>query len=171
MASHIYEREDLKFLEMEPWPPVTACPSKGLDYKPEGLQSPLVWQGQMSYSWKVTAFSSVPTFWWRQDPQLTFLSPDHLGWLFNSTDLGLLAGSLVKNPPANAGDMGSIPSPGRSRCHGATKPVHHSYWRPNTLEPVLQNKRSHHNEKPMLSAAREKSTRQQTPSTATEINK
>ena len=45
-------------------------------------------------------------------------------------------------------------------CHGATKPVHHNYWAcaletaghnywsPRTLETVLRNKRSHHNEKP-----------------------
>ena len=30
----------------------------------------------------------------------------------------------VKNPPANPGDMGSIPGPGRFHTfHGATKPV------------------------------------------------
>ena len=40
-------------------------------------------------------------------------------------------------------------------CRGATKPVHHNYWahmpqllKPAHLEPVLHNKRSHHNEKP-----------------------
>ena len=27
---------------------------------------------------------------------------------------GFLGGSVVKNPPANTGDMGSIPDPGRS---------------------------------------------------------
>ena len=37
--------------------------------------------------------------------------------------------SVVKNLPANEGDMGSIPGP-------------------YALEPVLHNKRSHHNEKP-----------------------
>ena len=35
-------------------------------------------------------------------------------------------GSTVdENPPVNAGDMGSIPGPGRS--HGTTKPVHHNH--------------------------------------------
>ena len=53
-------------------------------------------------------------------------------------------------------------------CRGATKPMHHNYWacaleptshnywahvlqllKPTRLEPVLHNKRSHHNEKPM----------------------
>ena len=52
-------------------------------------------------------------------------------------------------------------------CRGATKPVHHNYWacaiepachnywtrepqllKPARLEPMLRNKRSHHNEKP-----------------------
>ena len=52
-------------------------------------------------------------------------------------------------------------------CHGATKPMSHNYWacalepashnywahvpqllKPACLEPVLRNKRSHHNEKP-----------------------
>ena len=38
----------------------------------------------------------------------------------------------------------------------ATNPVHHSYWapvpqllKPERLEPVLRNKRSHRNEKPV----------------------
>ena len=30
-------------------------------------------------------------------------------------EAGLPGGSLVKNPPANAGDTGSIPDPGRSQ--------------------------------------------------------
>ena len=30
----------------------------------------------------------------------------------NSVSGGFLGGSVVKNPPANAGDMGSIPGPG-----------------------------------------------------------
>ena len=29
---------------------------------------------------------------------------------------GFMGGSVVKNLPANAGDMGLIPDPGRSRC-------------------------------------------------------
>ena len=30
-------------------------------------------------------------------------------WRFTIIDLGFPAGSVVKNPPANAGDLGSIP--------------------------------------------------------------
>ena len=54
----------------------------------------------------------------------------------------------VKNPPANAGDMGSILGPGRFYTfRGATKPVATT---PDacTLEPRLWNKRSHSDEKP-----------------------
>ena len=36
-------------------------------------------------------------------------------------------GTVVKNPSANAGDMGSIPGPGRSHLRGTTKPVCHNY--------------------------------------------
>ena len=65
-------------------------------------------------------------------------------------------GSVVKNPPANAGDTGSSPGSGRSHM---PKPVHHHYWawalepmshnywghapqllKPTWLEPVLRNK-------------------------------
>ena len=35
-------------------------------------------------------------------------------------------GSVVKNLPANAGDIGLFPDPGRSKCQGATNPVHHN---------------------------------------------
>ena len=54
----------------------------------------------------------------------------------------------AKNPPANAGDMGSIPGPGRFHTFlGATKPVA-TTTDACTLEPRLWNKRSHGNEKP-----------------------
>ena len=36
-------------------------------------------------------------------------------------------GAVVKNPPANAGDTGSILGPGNPTCHGAMKPMHHNY--------------------------------------------
>ena len=62
-------------------------------------------------------------------------------------------GPVVESPPANAGDMGSIPGLGSSHTlqencvsqllspQVATTEAHH-------LEPVLRNKRSHCNEKP-----------------------
>ena len=46
---------------------------------------------------------------------------------------------MVKNPPANAGDVGSIPGPGRPHMHYACVP--------QALEPVLYSRRSHCNEK------------------------
>ena len=39
-----------------------------------------------------------------------FLSPDSL----KNSIQGFPGGAVVKNPPANAGDMGSSPGPGRS---------------------------------------------------------
>ena len=37
-------------------------------------------------------------------------------------------GPGVKNLPANAGDMGSIPGGEDPTCHRATKPMHLEYW-------------------------------------------
>ena len=54
----------------------------------------------------------------------------------NRMERGFPGGTVVKNPPANAGDTGSIPGPGRSHM---PKPVHracalepssHNYWGP-----------------------------------------
>ena len=36
-------------------------------------------------------------------------------------------GTVVRNPPASAGDMGMIPGPEDPTCRRATKPVHHNY--------------------------------------------
>ena len=72
---------------------------------------------------------------------------------------GFPGGSVVKNPPANARDMGLILDPGDPTCCRAAKPMHHNYWAcalepgshnhwsPHTLEPELRNKRSQCNEK------------------------
>ena len=37
--------------------------------------------------------------------------------------LGFPAGSVVKNPPVNAGDLGSIPGSGRSSGEGNDNPI------------------------------------------------
>ena len=73
-------------------------------------------------------------------------------------------GAVVKNPPANAGDTGLTPGPGRAHMPQSywahvpqlLKPAWRNYWacmlqllKPTHLEPVLRNKRSHSNEKPM----------------------
>ena len=45
-------------------------------------------------------------------------------------------GGSVKNPPANAGDVGSIPGAGRSPGEGNSNPLQYSYWEiPWTEEP------------------------------------
>ena len=71
--------------------------------------------------------------------------------------------SMAKNPPANAGEVGSIPGSGRSHVCGATEPVCHNYWacalKPThlnywnlqTLDLRFHNKKSHHDEKPVHS--------------------
>ena len=40
--------------------------------------------------------------------------------------MGFLSGSVVKNPPANAGDMGSIPGSGRYIAEGNGNPLQYS---------------------------------------------
>ena len=47
-------------------------------------------------------------------------------------------GAVVKNPPANAGDMGSSSVWEDPTCLKATKPMCHSYWA-CALEPVCHN--------------------------------
>ena len=42
-------------------------------------------------------------------------------------NMGFPGGQVVKNPPAKAGDMGSIPD--QEYCR-ATKSMHHNYWSP-----------------------------------------
>ena len=72
--------------------------------------------------------------------------------------LGFPGGSVVKNPPWNTGDIGSLPGPGRSHmsqsnsacaplpslCPGACKPP---LLRSAHLKPILHGKRTHDNEK------------------------
>ena len=72
----------------------------------------------------------------------TRLSDQHFHFL-----RGFLCGSVVKNPPANAGDTGSIPALGRSRMPW-TKAHEPQPLKPAHLEPVLHT-RSHGNEKSM----------------------
>ena len=67
---------------------------------------------------------------------------------------------MVKNPPVNAGDTGSIPGPGRSHMPGSgwahvpqllslrSRACAPQLLKPTSLEPVLCNKRSHDNERP-----------------------
>ena len=61
------------------------------------------------------------------------------------------SGPVVKNLPANTGDTGSIPGPGRSYMLQGNWACAPQLLSPRTLESVLLNKRSHHNEKPTAS--------------------
>ena len=56
--------------------------------------------------------------------------------------MGFPGGAVVKNPPANAGDMRSSPGLGRSHMRGATKPMRHNYWA-CALEPERHNRWAH----------------------------
>ena len=67
---------------------------------------------------------------------------------FRSVVSALPGGPTVNNPPANAGDTSSVPGPEDPMCHGATEPMHHNYWSPHALKPMLCKRRSHSNEKP-----------------------
>ena len=81
-------------------------------------------------------------------------------FLKNKNFWGFPGGTMVKNPPANAGDMGLSPGPGRShmlQSNSARAPQLLSLrsrarepqlLKPACLEPVPRNKRSHRNEKP-----------------------
>ena len=70
--------------------------------------------------------------------------------------MGFPGGAVVKNPPANARTRVQALDWEDPTCRGASKPVCHNYWacvppllKPTRLEPVLCNKRSHRNEKPV----------------------
>ena len=52
---------------------------------------------------------------------------------------------MDKNLRANARDMGSIPDLEDSTCFGATEARGPQLLKPECLEPVLRNKRSHRN--------------------------
>ena len=63
------------------------------------------------------------------------------------TTRGFLGGSVVKNPPANAGDMGLTPGLGRLPGEGTSNPLQYSCWKiPWTEEHGrLQSMRSQKN--------------------------
>ena len=81
---------------------------------------------------------------------------------------------VVKNLPANTGDMGSIPGPGRSYMLQGNWASAAQLLQPARLEPVLYSKRSRRNEKPVhhneeqppLTTATGVHAQQQRPSTA-----
>ena len=107
---------------------------------------------------------SIPIISWRRSVLSEQLLYSHHLSLHSFLDTaakppcqGFPGGSVVKNPPANAGDTASIPGLGRSHMHRATKPGHHNYWA-CSLEPgscdywghMLQLlKPSLHSEKPL----------------------
>ena len=61
-------------------------------------------------------------------------------------------GSAAKNPPANAGDRGSVPDQGRSHMQGSNQAVCRSYLstatEPTSPRARSANKSSHRDERP-----------------------
>ena len=55
---------------------------------------------------------------------------------------------MVKNPPASAGDTGSIPGPATFHMPQGNQAHVSQLLRLTALKPVLHNKGSRHNEKP-----------------------
>ena len=60
---------------------------------------------------------------------------------------GFPGGPLVENPPCKVGEPGLIAGPGKYHMHQGNE-AHVLQLKPECLEPMLCNKRSHHNEKP-----------------------
>ena len=56
---------------------------------------------------------------------------------------------MVKKMPGRAGDMGSISGPGRSHMPQGSETCVPQLLSLCALEPVFQNRRSQHNEKPV----------------------
>ena len=56
---------------------------------------------------------------------------------------GFPGGAVVENPPANVGDTGSSPGPGRSHMPRSNEVRVLQLLKPARLESVLRNKRSH----------------------------
>ena len=62
-------------------------------------------------------------------PVVTMWAPLYLAWHFHMVyfqQMNFSGGSAVKNPPASAGDAGSIPGPGRSPGKGNGNPLQYS---------------------------------------------
>ena len=75
-----------------------------------------------------------------KEPELHWVQRPSVWSQLRDGRLGFPGGAVVENPSANAGDTGLSLGPGRSHMLQLLKPM--------CLEPVLHNKRSHHNEKP-----------------------
>ena len=59
------------------------------------------------------------------------------------------SGPVVKNLPANAGDTGYIPGPGRLHMPGGSKPRAPQLLKPMYPEPTDHNERGPHSEEPV----------------------
>ena len=133
----------------------------------------LCWQRSEVFETFVTCWwecNMVQTLWktklWfllKLNTELPY-DPAILLWIYtpkNCKAEGFSSGSVVNNPSANGGDMGSAPDLGRSpkawsyRSHAAEllSPCSRAWepqqLSPQDLEPMLSSKRSHRREKPV----------------------
>ena len=69
--------------------------------------------------------------------------PGGIGMTSEMRERGFPHGTVVKNPPANAGDRGSIPGTGRSQCHRVTKPMSHTLLSPRATTTEACAPRAH----------------------------
>ena len=66
---------------------------------------------------------------------------------FKSFKQDFPAGAVDENPPASARDVGLIPGPGRVHMPHSNEAQAPQILKPECLEPLLHNKKSHSNEK------------------------
>ena len=84
------------------------------------------------------------TVWeWKGKGSINREETHGVGRVYKRQDRTFLSGPVVKNLPANTGDTGLIPGPGR-KIPRALEQL--SPWA-TTIEPVLCNKRNHCSEK------------------------
>ena len=85
---------------------------------------PNIYRNNWNRSWTLSKHTEIPIW------ILSAMGLSHFGnYSFKNSNWDFPGGPVVKNPPSNAGDVGSIS--GR-----ATKPVHHNYW---ALKPQLES--------------------------------
>ena len=135
------------------------------------------WRCFQKQSYLTNLPHSIPCLVWH--PAQSLASFNNISWTqyadcLKNANWDFPGGPVVKNRPANAGDTGLIPAPGRFHMPGwrvggwrgqlipwttttelafyslwatATEPMRCIFWSPRALEPTLCNKRSHCNEK------------------------
>ena len=128
-----------RWTETKEWAGHNPTPPEVLGENP--LLAPSVSGGSRHPSvWGCTSQISPP---WARD-LLMCRSKTSLFYMF----LGSPGGPVVENPPANVGNTGLIPGPGRFHMQQGNDTHKPQLPKPSHLEPLLCNKRRHCSEKP-----------------------